>query len=82
MQNRLNTEIKIVTEDIIDVVVNLNDSEVNQTDYYWCLAEYLLLENNDIEVTVSEELLSIKFRDLPPDLKRIESSIYLSLIHI
>ena len=76
MKNRLNTEIKIVTEDIIDVVVNLNDSEVNQTDYYWCLAEYLLSENNDIEVTVSEELLSIKFRDLPPDLKRIESSIY------
>ena len=73
MSFNFNTEISVIAEDMLEL--ELHDSHSKKSKFYWHLAEHLLQSQNDIEVIASEELISIRSKVIPMDIKKIEAAL-------
>ncbi len=75
MNFNLHTKISVITEDMLELEFNLDDSNMNQSKLHWYLAEHLLKNQNDIEVIASEEMISVRSKVIPMDIHKIEMTI-------
>tara|TARA_B100001250_G_scaffold27719_1_gene22806 strand:+ start:469 stop:1146 length:678 start_codon:yes stop_codon:yes gene_type:complete len=73
MSFNFNTEISVIAEDMLEL--HLHDFHSNKSKFYWHLAEHLLQSQNDIEVIASEEVISIRSKVIPMDIKKIEAAL-------
>jgi KipI family sensor histidine kinase inhibitor len=73
MSFNFNTEISVIAEDMLEL--HLHDFHSNKSKFYWHLAEHLLQSQNDIEVIASEEVISIRSKVIPMDIKKIEATL-------
>jgi len=73
MSFNFNTEISVIAEDMLEL--ELHDFHSNKSKFYWHLAEHLLQSQNDIEVIASEEVISIRSKVIPMDIKKIEATL-------
>ena len=73
MSFNFNTEISVIAEDMLEL--ELHDFHSKKSKFYWHLAEHLLQSQNDIEVIASEELISIRSKVIPMDIKKIEAAL-------
>jgi KipI family sensor histidine kinase inhibitor len=73
MSFNFNTEISVIAEDMLEL--ELHDFHSNKSKFYWHLAEHLLQSQNDIEVIASEEVISIRSKVIPMDIKKIEAAL-------
>ena len=73
MSFNFNTKISVIAEDMLEL--HLHDFHSNKSKFYWHLAEHLLQSQNDIEVIASEEVISIRSKVIPMDIKKIEATL-------
>ena len=75
MSFNFSTKLSVVAEDILELELHINNSNINKSKFYWYLAEHLLQSQNDIEVIASEEVVSIRSKTIPMDIKKIETDV-------
>ena len=75
MKSNFKKEISVISEDILEIKIDLEKSAIKGSELYWHLAEHLLTNHNDIEVVASEEMVSVRSKLIPIDANRIENSI-------
>ena len=69
MKSNLKKEISVISEDILEIKIDLEKSAIKGSELYWHLAEHLLTNHNDIEVVASEEMVSVRSKLIPIDAK-------------
>ena len=75
MSFSFNTKLSVVAEDILELEVHIDNSNINKSKFYWYLAEHLLQRQNDIEVIASEGIISIRSKVIPMDIEKIETDV-------
>ena len=65
----------IIAEDIIEIVIDDVYEDIEDSEFNWHLADHLLRNHNDIEAIASEEMISIRSKVIPLDIKKIETGI-------
>ena len=75
MKSNFKKEISVISEDMLEIKIDLENSTIKGSELYWHLAEHLLSNQNDIEVIASEEMVSVRSKTIPIDANGIESSI-------
>ena len=75
MSFNFSTKLSVVAEDILELELHINNSNINKSKFYWYLAEHLLQSQKDIEVIASEEVVSIRSKTIPMDIKKIETDV-------
>ena len=65
----------IIAEDIIEIVIDDVYADIEDSELNWHLADHLLRNHNDIEAIASEEMISIRSKVIPMDIKKIEIGI-------
>ena len=59
MKSDFNKKVSVISEDILEIKIDLENSTIKGSELYWHLAEHLLSNQNDIEVIASEEMVSV-----------------------
>tara|TARA_Y100001968_G_scaffold178152_1_gene163115 strand:+ start:877 stop:1560 length:684 start_codon:yes stop_codon:yes gene_type:complete len=70
-----NIKIKIIAEDMVEIMIGDKDEGIKNSELNWHLAHHLLKNQNDIEAIASEEMISIRSKVIPIDTKKIEIGI-------
>ena len=75
MKSNFNSKVSVISEDMLEIKIDLKNSVIKGSELYWHLAEHLLSNQDDIEVVASEEMVSVRSKLIPIDANGIENSI-------
>ena len=82
MKSNFKKEISVISEDILEIKIDLEKSAIKGSELYWHLAEHLLSNQNDIEVIAVNDGSNDNSRIILESLKRKNYNFLYKLVNI